>query len=233
MLEFYILNNAIPLHSTGRLWSDTTIKDLFFVTSLSCDFFKYDCNKEQIDIFDLESQFYSSILITLIGFVPFKVLFPTDGRGLKNQEAPAVVKRGPVPADQTARRFFGGTYLFDAIGEKLGIAQDLSNAFRAWNDRFYRLCITSFWRIKIHCIALESGAIYISILMAKTSPPSAAAKSLPLLRRRRRAGFSACRGSGEWIRSSGLTTSPPFPVIREACAKCNMVGIKKRIGWRK
>lgn len=32
MLEYYHLNNAIPLHRTGRLWSDTTMIDLFFVS---------------------------------------------------------------------------------------------------------------------------------------------------------------------------------------------------------
>jgi hypothetical protein len=31
MLEFYNPNNAIALHQTGQLWSDTTMIELFFV----------------------------------------------------------------------------------------------------------------------------------------------------------------------------------------------------------
>lgn len=68
---------------------------------------------------------------TLIGRLDSETgaIIPTDGRGRKKQEVPAVVKRGPVPVDRTARYFFGATYLFDAIGEKLGIASDLKQCF--------------------------------------------------------------------------------------------------------
>ena len=38
-------------------------------------------------------------------------------------------KRGPVPATECKRRFYGATYLFDAIGEKLGIGADLKKCF--------------------------------------------------------------------------------------------------------
>ncbi|WP_438496258.1 hypothetical protein [Paenibacillus sp. IHBB 3054] len=40
MLEKYNLINAKPLHKTGRLWSDTTMIDLFFVIFVICGFFK-------------------------------------------------------------------------------------------------------------------------------------------------------------------------------------------------
>lgn len=56
-------------------------------------------------------------------------IIPTDGRGRKKQETPSTPKRGPVPSTQTSRSFYGATYLLDAIGEKLGIAEDLKQCF--------------------------------------------------------------------------------------------------------
>ena len=55
---------------------------------------------------------------TLIGRVDKETgeILPTDGRGRKKKEA--VMKNDPT---QTARTFYGATYLLDAIGEKLGI----------------------------------------------------------------------------------------------------------------
>lgn len=59
---------------------------------------------------------------------------PTDGRMKKeesdsNIENSSPVKRGPKPAPYANRSFCGATYLFDAIGEKLGIIQDLKTCF--------------------------------------------------------------------------------------------------------
>ncbi|MBS3938667.1 MAG: IS1634 family transposase [Peptococcaceae bacterium] len=68
---------------------------------------------------------------TLIGRVNDKTgeILPTDGRGRKEKDESLSAKRGPVPAEKTARSFYGATYLLDAIGEKLGITQDLKNCF--------------------------------------------------------------------------------------------------------
>lgn len=41
----------------------------------------------------------------------------------------AVVKPGPVPFEESKRLYYGATYLFDAIGEKLGITDDLKKCF--------------------------------------------------------------------------------------------------------
>jgi hypothetical protein len=38
-------------------------------------------------------------------------------------------KRGPIPTTESKRSFYGATYLFDAIGEKLGITEDLKKCF--------------------------------------------------------------------------------------------------------
>ncbi len=57
MLEFYYLNNAIPLHSTGRLWSDTTMIGLFSYLRFLAFFSKFiACRRVE------------SILITMASF---------------------------------------------------------------------------------------------------------------------------------------------------------------------
>jgi transposase len=38
-------------------------------------------------------------------------------------------KRGPIPVAQVARSFFGATYLFDSIGQKTGVVEDLKICF--------------------------------------------------------------------------------------------------------
>ena len=56
---------------------------------------------------------------------------PTDGRGKRrSQKLPDnPAKRGPVPAVQTERLFFGATYLFDQIGIVTGVTADLKTCF--------------------------------------------------------------------------------------------------------
>jgi transposase len=55
-------------------------------------------------------------------------IVPTDGRR-KLAEVKRVPRRGPTPSEHTSRAFYGATYLFDEIGEKLGIIQDLKQSF--------------------------------------------------------------------------------------------------------
>ncbi|WP_353948735.1 IS1634 family transposase [Sporolactobacillus sp. Y61] len=49
--------------------------------------------------------------------------------GLKDLLNQKKKKRGPVPSVTYQRRFYGATYLFDAIGAKLGITEDLARCF--------------------------------------------------------------------------------------------------------
>lgn len=56
-------------------------------------------------------------------------IIATDGRGWKHDVSAIPAKQGPVPATFTSRRFFGATYLFDQIGEKIGITADLKQCF--------------------------------------------------------------------------------------------------------
>lgn len=48
---------------------------------------------------------------------------------LVDPPATSVTKRGPVPCVSTRHSYYGATYLFDAIGEELGITQDLKICF--------------------------------------------------------------------------------------------------------
>jgi transposase len=68
---------------------------------------------------------------TLIGRVvgENKEIIPTDGRGRKKKDDATSSKRGRPSVTQTARHFYGATYLLDAIGEKLGITKDLKQCF--------------------------------------------------------------------------------------------------------
>jgi hypothetical protein len=69
---------------------------------------------------------------TLIGRLDVQTgeIVPTNGRRRKALQAEETVpKPGPVPASETSRRFYGATYLLDAIGEKLGLTEDLKKCF--------------------------------------------------------------------------------------------------------
>ena len=48
---------------------------------------------------------------------------------LADAEASLPSKPGPVPTVECKRLFYGATHLFDAIGEKLGITDDLKRCF--------------------------------------------------------------------------------------------------------
>ena len=68
---------------------------------------------------------------TLIGRLDERTgeIVPTDGRGRKKRDDQLPAKPGPVPVTKTARFFYGATFLLDAIGEKLGVAEDLKRCF--------------------------------------------------------------------------------------------------------
>ncbi len=85
---------------------------------------------ESVSYWDKDKQ-QSRAKRTLIGRVHDKTgeVIPTDGRCRKKKEMPEAAKKGPVPAAQTSRSFYGATYLLDAIGKKLGITDDLKQCF--------------------------------------------------------------------------------------------------------
>ena len=85
---------------------------------------------KSVSYWDKEKQ-QSRAKRTLIGRVHEKTgeIVPTDGRNRKKKNKEELGKRGPVPPGQTARSFYGATYLFDAISQKLGITEDLKKCF--------------------------------------------------------------------------------------------------------
>jgi hypothetical protein len=53
-------------------------------------------------------------------------------------------KRGPVPTTLVSRSFYGATYLFDAIGNKIGITDDLKKCFP---DTYKQILSTAYYLI--------------------------------------------------------------------------------------
>ena len=70
---------------------------------------------------------------TLIGKIDKESgqIVPTDGRGKKRNQVASDTKskQGPVPIETVNRRFYGATYLFDEISDKLDITTDLKSCF--------------------------------------------------------------------------------------------------------
>ena len=53
-------------------------------------------------------------------------------------------KRGPVPIQDVSRGFYGATYLFNAIGKKLGLSEDLQRCFP---DTYKQILSTAYFLI--------------------------------------------------------------------------------------
>ena len=85
---------------------------------------------ESISFWDKEKQ-QSRSKRTLIGRVNTDTneIVPTDGRCRKKKAENTMAKQGPVPTVIPKRNFYGATYLFDSIGEKLGLTDDLKKCF--------------------------------------------------------------------------------------------------------
>ena len=85
---------------------------------------------ESVSYWDKEKK-QSRARRTLIGRVDKETgeIVPTDGRNRKKQDDKVLAKPGPKSAELVHRSFYGATYLLDAIGETLGITQDLRQCF--------------------------------------------------------------------------------------------------------
>ena len=70
---------------------------------------------------------------TLIGRVDESTgeITPTKGtnRPKNGIATPIAAKTGPVPSTETSRKFYGATYLLDALGQRLGLDSDLKQCF--------------------------------------------------------------------------------------------------------
>lgn len=86
---------------------------------------------ESISFWDKEKQ-QSRSKRRLIGRVDERTgeIVPTRGTNKREPQAETVApRRGPVPSIETARYFYGATFLLDAIGDKLGVVSDLKRCF--------------------------------------------------------------------------------------------------------
>ena len=100
---------------------------------------------ESISFWDKEKK-QSRSKRTLLGRVEgeTKTIIPTDGRGRKKKEEPVTIKKGRPAFTQTARYFYGATYLFDQIGEQLGIKKDLQQCFP---ERYQQILSIAYYLI--------------------------------------------------------------------------------------
>jgi transposase len=74
---------------------------------------------------------------TLIGRVDDTTgeIVPTRGTNKRTVSEPEAPKRGRTANTETSRSFYGATYLFDRIGEKIGLAADLKACFpQTWKQ---------------------------------------------------------------------------------------------------
>jgi len=73
-------------------------------------------------------------------------IIPTRKRGAAggSGDHDKVHKRGPVPIEHVSRSFYGATFLFDAIGEKLDITADLRKCFP---DTYKQILSTAYYLI--------------------------------------------------------------------------------------
>lgn len=81
---------------------------------------------------------------TLIGRVDSQSGKIVPTRKKSTPEVVETKKRGPVPTSHVSRSFYGATYLFDAIGEKLGIIDDLKKCFP---DTYKQILSTAYYLI--------------------------------------------------------------------------------------
>ena len=90
---------------------------------------------------------------TLIGRVDPQTgeIVPTDGRNRKKQDGTAPMNRGSKTVGTAHRYFYGATYLLDAIGEKLGIVQDLRQCFP---DTYKQILSIAYYLVLEDCTPL-------------------------------------------------------------------------------
>jgi len=100
---------------------------------------------ESVSYWDKDKQ-QSRSKRTLIGRVDGKTgeILPTDGRGRKKKDGYVPAKSGHVPVERAARFFYGATYLLDAVGEKLGITQDLKACFP---ETYQKILSTAYYLV--------------------------------------------------------------------------------------
>lgn len=78
-------------------------------------------------------------------------IVPTDGRNRKKTGDKISLKQGRPANESIKRTFYGATYLLDALGEKLGITQDLKQCFP---DTYKQILSLAYYLILEDCTPL-------------------------------------------------------------------------------
>ena len=146
---------------------------------------------------------------TLIGRVDKETgeIISTDGRNRKINDDTLRVKRGSKAVEVVRRFFYGSTYLLDAIGEKLGVTQDLKQCFP---DTYRQILSIAYYMIiedRTPLTVLRNGVSCTSIRMVLLSPRSVAANCSPVSPRRGNNSSSFFRGREGWRRNSATDTT--------------------------
>ena len=125
-------------------------------------------------------------------------------------------KRGPVPITDASRGFYGATYLFDAIGDKLGTTADLKKCFP---DTYKQILSTAYYLIledRNPLTVFLNGQPPINIPMRRTSLPRGAVNFLHPLPKTPKVISSDYRENAGWNRNTGHMTRRPYRAIPSA-----------------
>ena len=123
---------------------------------------------------------------------------------------------GPVATTQCKRSFYGATYLFDAIGEKLGIVDDLKTCFP---DTYQQVLSIAYYLIMEDRNPLSRFPKWASTHVhpfGNNYLPSAAVSCLVLFMKTVNKTSSLNRADADWRRSFLLTTRLQCPLIQKA-----------------
>ena len=151
---------------------------------------------------------------TLIGRVD-KVtgeIIPTDGRNRKKQDEQSPANCGPKPAAVAHRSFFGATYLLDAIGEKVGITDDLKQCFP---DSYRQILSIAYYLILEESIPLyrfEKWGILHGTHTEKCLVPRVSVSYFQAYPKRTNKNSLTFRGNEGSKMSSGLMIQPLYSV---------------------
>lgn len=187
----------------------------------------YQTNKQTRITYAYESVFYwdrekkqSCAKCRCIGrVVPvMKEIFPTR----KKASSEGKTKREPIPITDVARGFYGATYLFDAINEKLGIIANLKKCFP---DTYKQILSTAYYLILEDKNSLSqfprqpptiipTGRIFLHRGVANCSLP---------LPKNQRSTSAAFRENDEQNRNIGHMIPHSSQVIPSACDKSDTV----------
>jgi len=109
---------------------------------------------ESVSYWDKEKK-QSRAKRTLIGRVDKQSgkIVPTDGRNRrKKDDTKNEAQAGHASTSEFSRKFYGATYLFDAIGKKLGIVNDLKQCF---GDKYKQILSIAYY-----LMLEEQGALF-------------------------------------------------------------------------